>query len=74
MTFKPLCFILFKGCFNDTLIFGGISVVTLIKILVAIIKLCILDLKICTNPALAEFLEGIYNEYFKPKDDAEGDA
>lgn len=48
--------------------------VTLIKILVAIIKLCILDLKICTNPALAEFLEGIYNEYFKPKDDAEGDA
>lgn len=43
--------------------------VTLVKILVAIIKILIVDLKIETDPALKEFLRGIYEEYFAPKDD-----
>ncbi len=43
--------------------------VTLVKILVAIIKILIIDLKIETDPALKEFLHGIYEEYFAPKGD-----
>ncbi len=43
--------------------------VTFVKILVAIIKILIIDLKIETDPALKEFLYGIYNEYFAPKTD-----
>ena len=42
--------------------------VTFVKILVAIIKLVIVDLKIAGNPALKEFLEGIIDRYFKKKD------
>ena len=49
---------------------GGRSfMVTLVKILVAIIKILIIDLKIETDPALKEFLHGIYEEYFTPKGD-----
>lgn len=43
--------------------------VTLVKILVAIIKILIIDLKIETDPALKEFLTSIYEEYFAPKKD-----
>ncbi len=38
--------------------------VTIVKIIVAIIKILIADIKIESDPALKEFLVGIYNEYF----------
>ncbi len=43
--------------------------VTLVKILVAIIKILIVEIKVDTDPALKEFLEGVYEQYFKPKTD-----
>ena len=43
--------------------------VTLVKILVAIIKILVAVIKVDTDPALKEFLEGVYEQYFKPKTD-----